>query len=174
MATPELKATYARGCVGKLTNFLKDAKDALRELVKPVSRDLGDGPNSVRELFQLGDEKPKVTKERPRIVGRPQGEVVDGKWHVEAQIRLKATDDMMAIEPAVLFLAETGGGVAVKWESLEPVSNCEVVDGVLQVPPRKRDIKFKGVTDATDHPVPADDSSIVVDVRKSWRIGASS
>lgn len=173
-ATAELKAAYARGCVTTLRNFLNDAKDALRDIVKPASRDLGDGPNSLRELFRLGAEPISTTRDRPRIVGTPAGKVVDGKWHVEAQIRVKAADQEMAIVPAVMFVAETGGGQAVAWEKLEPVSNCTVDGNSLRVPARRRDVKFRGITDPLSHPVPAGESSIVVDIRKAYKLGASS
>jgi transcriptional regulator with XRE-family HTH domain len=172
-ATPELKAAYARGCVSTLTGFLDEVKETLRDVVKPVSRDLGDGPNSLRELFRIGTEPITVARERPRVV--EQHGIVDGdgrkaRWNVEARIRLKSSERETVITPAVVFVAETGGGTTVRWDRLEPISNCTVDGQDLRIPPRRREISFRGVTDPASHPVPAHDSSIIVDIRKVVQI----
>lgn len=167
-ATPELKAAYARGCVSKLSAFLDDVKETLRDIVKPVARDLGDGPNSLRELFRIGTEPITVSRERPRVVeqhGAVEGQGRDARWNVEARIRLKSTDRETWITPAVLYVAETGGGQPVQWERLEAISNCEVEGKKLRIPPRRREVVFRGVTRPANHLVPAHDSSIVVDIR---------
>lgn len=166
--TAELKTSYARGCLKKLDSFLASAVDILRNLVKPGARDLGDGPNSLRELFQIGPEPISTARERPRVVSQ-RGEVdADGRWHVEARVRLKSADRPMLITPAVLFVAETGAGQAVAWQedSLESITGCTVQDGELRVPPRTRELAFRGITDPESHPVPASVSSIVVDLRR--------
>ena len=168
-ATPDLKAKYKRGCVGALTGFLQDVKDALRDIVKPSSRDLGDGPNSLRELFRLGTEPITVTRERPRIVDQ-SGSVIDGKWQVEAKVRLKPTDREILVSPAVLFVGETGGGRPVKWQQLEGVTNCTAEGSELRISPRAREFTFRGSTNPDSHPVPATESSVVVDIRKVVRV----
>jgi transcriptional regulator with XRE-family HTH domain len=167
LATPDLKSAYARGCVSKLDAFLARAVETLRDLVRPVSRDLGNGPNSIRELFRIGSEPVNVARERPRILD--QDGVVDaqGRWNVEARIRIKPVDREMILSPAVLFLAETGGGQPVRWESLEALSdNCSVEGFDLRVKPRTREITFRGITDSESHPVPARESCILVDLRR--------
>jgi RNA polymerase primary sigma factor len=168
-ATPDLKVKYQRGCVGALTSFLADVKEALREIVKPSSRDLGDGPNSLRELFRLGPEPITVTRERPRVVDQ-SGAVIDGQWQVEAKVRLKPVDREILVSPAVLFVGETGGGRPVKWERLEGVANCTADGFELKVPPRAREFTFRGATKADSHPVPASESSVVVDIRKVVKV----
>ena len=166
VATPELKTTYARGCVNALSAFLSRAVEVLRDVVKPTSRDLGNGPNSLRELFRIGPEPISVQRERPRIVYQDGYVDEQGRWCVEARVRLKAVDRIAMLTPAVLFVAETGAGKAVRWEKLEPISNCSVEGNSLKVPIRTREVVFKGITDPESHPVPAQDSSIVVDLRR--------
>lgn len=168
-ATPDLKAKYKRGCVSALKSFLADVKDLLRNIVKPTSRDLGDGPNALRELFRLGPEPLTVTRERPRIVDQ-SGSVVDDQWHVEAKVRLKPVDRELMVSPAVLFVGETGGGRPVKWKELEGVTNCAAEGFELRIPPRIREFAFRGVTNSTSHPVPASESSVVVDIRKVIKV----
>uniref|UniRef100_A0A7C4LML3 XRE family transcriptional regulator n=1 Tax=Schlesneria paludicola TaxID=360056 RepID=A0A7C4LML3_9PLAN len=168
-ATPDLKAKYQRGCVGALTSFLTSVKEMLREIVKPSSRDLGDGPNSLRELFRLGTEPIPVTRERPRVVDQ-SGAVIDGQWQVEAKVRLKPVDREILVSPAVLFVGETGGGLPVKWERLEGVANCTAEGFELRIPPRVREFTFRGATNPDSHPVPASQSSVVIDIRKVVKV----
>ncbi len=163
-ATPDLKAAYVRGCKTKLEEFLVQVKEAVRDLVKPATRDLGDGPFSLRELFRLGNEP--IPQERPRVVEQ-HGEVDErDRWNVIGRVRLKARGSALRIRPVVLFVGETGGGQAVKWEVLEAVSGCSVDGKDLLVAPNTRDLRFRGVTDADSHPVPARESCIVVDLQR--------
>jgi hypothetical protein len=170
MATPELKTSYARGCVGKLEEFLDRAVEVLRDLVKPASRDLGDGPNSLRELFRIGPEPITVARERPRVIEQNGHVDENGRWKVEARVRMKPVDHVTLLTPAVLFVGETGGGLAVRWDSLESISNCSVEGNEIKVLPRTRELMFGGVTDAESHPVPARESSVVVDLRRVVQI----
>jgi transcriptional regulator with XRE-family HTH domain len=164
MATTELKSLYALGCKKKLDDFIRRSKEAVRDLVKPVPKDLGDGPQSLKELFRIGSEP--IPTERPRI-SHQVGQVDEaGRWEVEARIRLKARKTGLRISPAVLFMPETGNGQPVRWETLEPVSNCSCEGHDLIVPPNTREVRFRGRTDPSDHPVPAHESCIVVDLRK--------
>jgi RNA polymerase primary sigma factor len=164
IATPDLKSVYARGCKTKLEDFLRRAKDAVRDLVKPAAKDLGDGPQSLKELFRLGADP--VPQERPRVVEQ-SGSVDDqGRWQVKARVRMKPRKTPVRLAPAVFFLAETGSGQAVAWEWLEPIRNCQLARGELLVPPDTREVQFRGSTDPRTHPVPAGESCVVVDIRK--------
>jgi hypothetical protein len=166
-ATPDLKALYARGCISRLDAFLKAAAEAVRELVKPAPKDTGDGPNALKELFRIGAE-PAPT-ERPRVVeqtGTVEGSGHDARWRVAARVRLKARRTPIKLTPAVYFLAETGTGTAVGWESLKAEKNCEARGLSLIVPPDTREVRFSGVTDPGTHPIPAADSCVVVDIKK--------
>ena len=166
VATPELKTSYARGCVNALKAFQDFAIEILRDLVKPTFRDLGDGPNSLRELFRIGQELISTQRERPRVIEQRGRVDEQGRWCVEARIRMKAVDRETLLTPVVLFVAETGAGKPVHWQSLESTTNCSVEGLALKVPPRIRELAFSGITDPESHPVPAQASSIVVDLRR--------
>lgn len=64
------------------------------------------------------------------------------------------------------FLGETGTGAAVLWDSLKAEKGCDVDGGSLLIPPDTREVRFRGVTNAASHPIPAADSCIVVDIKK--------
>jgi RNA polymerase primary sigma factor len=164
MATAELKSTYARGCKSRLEEFLAEVRKEIAKLVKPAPRDLGDGPNSLRELFRIGNE-PAPT-DRPRVSQQAGSVDEQGRWRVGATIRLKARKAPVRLEPAVYFQVETGAPQPVEWLELEAVSNCETDGLSLVVPADKREVKFMGITDADTHPAPATQSCVVVDVRK--------
>jgi len=164
-ATPDLKAVYARGCKTWLEAFLKAATEAVRDLVKPAPKDTGDGPNSLKELFQIGSE-PAASPEQPRVIAQQGAVDSDGRWRVNARIRLKARKTCQRLTPAVYFLAETGTGTPVKWESLTAEKGCAVQGFNLLIPPDTREVRFAGVTDPKSHPIPAADSCVVVDIKK--------
>jgi RNA polymerase primary sigma factor len=164
IATAELKAIYARGCKSRLEEFLEEVRKEIAKLVKPAQRDLGDGPNSLRELFRIGDE-PSAT-ERPRVTQQKGTVDEQGCWVVEATVRLKARKTLVRLEPAVYFQVETGAPQPVEWLRLEPVSNCTAEGQTLLVPADKREVKFKGISNAETHLAPASQSCVVVDIRK--------
>jgi RNA polymerase primary sigma factor len=164
-ATPDLKAVYARGCVTKLDQFIKAATEAVRELVKPTPKDTGDGPNSLKELFRIGSEP--VPHERPRVIEQAGSVDAAGRWRVTARIRLKPRRTAVRLTPAVYFLAETGAGLPVEWESLESRSpGCVAERGSLVLAAETREVRFNGVTNPRSHPVPASESCIVVDIKR--------
>ena len=166
--TPDLKASYQHGCIGNLRHFVNSAKEEIRELVKPATRDLGDGPNALRELFKVGTEGSGAkTAERPRVI--PESSSVDeqGRWVIECRCRFNADKKTRLTKPVLVFLAESGGGQAVDWESIEPIEHCELRDGWLIVPPNKREIRFRGTSLVSAHPVPAMQSCVSVELRKT-------
>ena len=167
--TADLKSHYAHGCLSRLREFHAAWRDALRELVKPGGKDLGDGPQALRDLFRIGTEPAGPPREKPRILPPVQGEVdARGRWEIRGKIRLKAADRPTRVVPAVLFLAESGGGTPVRWESLEGDAGC-VADGrCLVIPANTRQATFTGRTDPASHPVPARESCIQVEIRDSW------
>ena len=148
-----------------MEQFQKAAIEAVRELVKPTPRDTGDGPQSLKELFRIGTDP--APNERPRVVEQSGSVDAAGRWRVNARIRLKPKRTPIRLTPAVYFLAETGAGLPVEWESLEAQSpHCLAVRGSLVLPADTREVRFSGVTDPRSHPVPASESCIVVDIKK--------
>ena len=65
-----------------------------------------------------------------------------------------------------MFLAESGGGQAVPWELVEPIRNCAVENDWLVANSKTREIVFRGTSSAKDHPVPALQSCVSVELRK--------
>ncbi len=170
--TAELKAAYAHGCITRLSEFEQAWKDTLREIVKPGGMDLGDGPQSLRDLFKIGREKP-APREKPyvqKVDGRIEGEGADAAWVIRATVRLKKPSATPTrVIPEVQFAAETGGGTRVRWASLKGVKDCTggAKEGLL-IPANKRSAVFEGRTDPQRHPVPAAECCIRVDVARSW------
>jgi RNA polymerase primary sigma factor len=164
MATPDLKSLYARGCKTRLEDFLRRVQEAVRELVKPAPKDLGDGPQSMKELFKLGPEPPPTEHPRVTVLGYSVDE--QGRWQVKARVRLKPRKERLRLSPTVAFLAETGSSQPVGWEWVEPVSGCTSQGSDLLVEPDTRVLEFRGSTDPKTHPVPARDSCAIVDIRK--------
>jgi RNA polymerase primary sigma factor len=164
-ATPDLKAVYARGCKAKLEAFLKAAAEAVRELVKPTPNDTGDGPNPLKELFRIGSE-PSSRPEQPRVIWQEGKLDASGRWGVRARVRVKARKWRQKLTPAVYFLAETGTGTPVSWESLKGERGCEANGLSLIIPPDTRELSFSGLTDPSTHPIPASDSCVEVNIKK--------
>ncbi len=126
-ATPDLKTVYARGCKARLDAFLKAAAEAIRELVKPPPKDTGDGPNSLKELFQIGSE-PTARPEQPRVVEQ-RGEVdAKGRWSVTARIRLKARKTWQRLTPAVYFLARPARVIQFRGSRSRPKRGVRCVE----------------------------------------------
>jgi RNA polymerase primary sigma factor len=169
IATAELKSTYARGCKSQLEKFLDEVRKEIAKLVKPAPRDLGDGPNSLRELFRIGNEP--VPTDRPRVSQVKEWRVDEqGRWIVEATIRLKSRKTPVRLEPAVYFQVETGAPQGVEWLDLEAVSNCTVDGLTLIVPADRREVRFKGITNAESHPAPASQSCVSVGVHEITKL----
>ena len=166
-STPDLSSVYVHGCKKRLEVFMKEAADAVRELVKPPTRDTGDGPDALKDLFRIGAE-PASHSEKPTVfcTGAPDEA---GRWDVKARVRLKAKKTEQRLTPAVYFLGENSGGVPVKWASLAANMNCAIDEGDrfnLIVPPDTRELRFSGTTDPSSHPVPATHSCVSVAIKK--------
>lgn len=164
-STPDLKTEYAPGGLSAITELLATAKDAIRELVRPSTRELSDGPNALKELLRIGD--PPKTEDRPKV-SRASGTVeTDGSWLIEARIRVKRTEDAWDVEPTVLFEQETGGGQRVSWKELEPAHNCSLISpGVLRISPNVTEARFVGRTDPSSHLIDAREAAITVDLKR--------
>jgi RNA polymerase primary sigma factor len=165
MATPELKAVYTRGCVARLEQFSQSATEAVRDLVRPVGVDGGDGPRSLKELFRLGPEP--IRHDRPRVVEQVGSVDATGRWSVTGRVRIKPMSIPVRLIPAVFFLGETGSGYPVAWDSLEAMtSGCVAEQGSLLLPPGTKEVRFRGATDPRSHPLEAKESCITLEIRK--------
>lgn len=166
--TPDLKASYEWGCGKNVSAFIASATEQIRELVKADARDLGTGPDSIRELFRVGTERgdTRASAERPRVVPISSHVDGDGRWVIECKCRFTANAKKRVAKPVLLFLAESGGGQPVPWELVEAIKNCTVEDDWIVANPKTREIIFRGTSSAKDHPVPAFQSCVSVELRK--------
>jgi RNA polymerase primary sigma factor len=166
--TPALKRNYARGSWKALRDFHEQIKQEVRKLVAPIASDVSDGPQALKELLRITPEPP--AEKMPRV-SRASGEPdADGRWEVEATIRVPATDVAWRGEPVLLFTSESHGGRPVEWERLEAISNCKVIDGHLVIPPGKTSAKFRGWANREKQPVPAKYATVIVDFRRPEKI----
>jgi RNA polymerase primary sigma factor len=151
-----------------IERLINEAKEAIRELVRPASRDLSDGPRALKELFKMGPPAP--TTEQIRVVA-PRGHVDEsGSWDIEATIRVRPDGRAWRMRPILSFAAETGAGLTVEWERIEALSSCTVdSENCLLIAPGIREARFRGVSNPSSHPVPAVDSTVTVDVRSVER-----
>lgn len=167
--TPDLKVAYAWGAKTKIDRFLARARDKIRELVKPASGNQKEGPQALRELLQLGKETGGGSvggSDRPTIMSQTGTTDEQHRWCVTVRLRVKASKTPQRLEPVVLFVGETGGGVPVRWRELKALKNCTVEGNYLIVLSNQREVQFTGITDEQSHPVPAEESTIQVDIRK--------
>jgi RNA polymerase primary sigma factor len=165
-STPELKTDYAPGGKKGIDAFIDSVREQIRSLVRPVLSDLSDGPQAVRELFRLTGP-PTEVPERPRVAAASGAVDTEGRWVVEAALRVKPDKGPWRLAPVLVFSAETGPGRTVKWQRLEALSGCRLEDDDrLLIPQGTREARFRGVSDPNSHPVPAVESSVLIDVRK--------
>lgn len=165
--TPELASSYQGNLRKCLEDFRQCILEKLSDAVTVPLREPSDGPQSLRELLRV--KLPPEPTHRPRIVapviGRPTAE---GAWEVlEATVQLPPKSKSWTFDPVLRFGAETGGGVTVRWASVEAVSGCSIVDGYrLRVDAGVRKAKWKGLTDPASHPAAATDAVAVVDIQR--------
>lgn len=165
-STPDLGTEYARGGKSAIDKFIFAAKAKVRELVRPPTDDLDDGPNAIKELLNIGDEDDDSPG--APYVYRPTGTPSDdGSWSVQAKIKVKRGELAWLVEPVITFQKETGAGEKVKWKKLTAVKNCEVKEGQrLLIQPNVTEAAFEGQSDPDTHLIDAHESSIMVELRK--------
>lgn len=169
--TAELRNDYARGFKKAIDDLLAGARREIGELVRAPVDHLDDGPNSLKELLNIGEDEPPPP-DRPRI-HKPSATIdADGRWVVDARIRVQPDSERgWKVQPVVLFDSETGGGVPVAWLELEALSNCSKADGRLFIDRGINEARFRGVTDPESHPIAANETAIRVELRAMERIG---
>lgn len=163
--TPDLKAHYEKGGKKSIDQMFQDAKKEIGELVRPSSSDLTDGPNALKELLAIGEDPPPPV-DQPRIVKSQAKLDENGRWNVEARVRVRPSEDGWRYQPVLLFGAESGGGFPVAWETLEAVSGCTAAQNNVEMPPGEREAVFRGITDAASHPIQAEESTVMIDIRR--------
>lgn len=162
--TPQLKAEYAPGGKKAIDDFIQGIKDAIRELIKPTTKEETDGPQAIKELLNISTGSPSGQKVR---IVQSTGSVHEQKWNVTGTIRVtKPGDYEYRVSPVMIFLAESGGGKQVHWESLTARKGCRVDGNRLIIDAKTREATFDGISDMKSHPIPATESNIMLDIRQ--------
>jgi transcriptional regulator with XRE-family HTH domain len=163
-STSDLTDSYVKGAVQAIDNFLKAAKDEICKAVARPSSSDSDGPESLRSLLRMvlpkePERRPSIRRIEPRLDSA-------GAWSVEVTVSLPP-DGLWQLKPVVVFEAESGGGMTVRWSDLQPVDKCRVDEESNRVIPDEgaRILKFRGVTDPASHPVSARYARAEVELR---------
>jgi len=165
--TPEIKASYARGGTTAISIFDSEVKRVVREIIRQPSHNLSDGPDALKELIRISP--PTTAGKRPRVK-RVLGHEIDeaGAWVItEATVTLPVRPNGRGwtLSPVLRFGTESGAPISVKWQTLDPLSRCELDErGRLVTPPEARTATFAAVSDHTSHPVSAHRAKVLLDV----------
>lgn len=165
--TPEITTSYSRGGKAAIQAFDAEVKKAIREIIRQPSRDLSDGPESLKELIRI---VPPKHDQRPVVKSVDESRVAeDGAWEItDATVTLPPRKDGRGwtISPVLRFGTESGSNIAVSWEEITPRARCELDGkGRLVTPASARTAVFSGRSNPKSHPVGASRATVVVDVR---------
>ncbi|WLQ48519.1 helix-turn-helix transcriptional regulator [Streptomyces poriferorum] len=175
-STEDLTATYVRGARQAILDFKKAADHAVRELLRGQEEesDSDDGPQILRELLTLDAPKKARAQGFPSVHSVEGSVSESGSWHVRVTIKLPARDEPWVLAPVARFVVQSGGNIPVEWAgTLVPERNCELTrnGNILFRGGATRGV-FRGVTDASTHPVAANMSCIEVDVPRAKEVVA--
>ena len=166
--TPEIKACYARGGMRAISIFDSEIKRVVREIIRQPSHNLSDGPDALKELIRISP--PTTEGRRPRVKGVRGYDINEqGAWVItEAKVTLPTRPNGRGwtISPVLRFGTESGASISVKWDSLVPVSPCDIDDrGRLVTPPAARTAVFSAISAPESHPVGAHRAKALLDVQ---------
>ncbi|MFF3561190.1 helix-turn-helix domain-containing protein [Streptomyces sp. NPDC002574] len=170
--TEELRLTYSASAYRRIAALTTAANSAVRDLVAvPRAKRRNGGEAKIAGRLKVGGAGAK----RPRSTGAsvlPELDNVDamiddsGAWSVTVDLRVSpGVDTDRPVTPVAKFDVRSGPRPAAPWKELVAVSGCEIVDGALNLLPGSRRAVFKGVTDVSRHPVRAQLTGLVVELR---------
>ncbi|WP_336322973.1 helix-turn-helix transcriptional regulator [Streptomyces lavendofoliae] len=173
-STDDLTATYVRGARQCILDFKRAAEHAIRQLLagQEEESDTDEGPPILRDLLTLEAPTKARTQGFP-VVHAVEGDVTDsGAWKVRVTVKLPERDTPWVLAPVAKFVVRSGGNIPVKWAGmLVPERDCELTaSGNLRFRAGARRGIFRGITDASTHPVAAGMSCIEVDVPRAKEI----
>ncbi|MEU8920045.1 helix-turn-helix transcriptional regulator [Kitasatospora sp. NPDC048545] len=170
--TEELRLSYSPSAHRRIAGLTTAANTAVRDLVAvPKAKRRNGGEAKIAGRLKVGGGAPK--KPRPAAAAAlPELDNVDalidetGAWSVTVDLRVSpGVDTDRPVTPVAKFDVRSGPRPAAPWKDLVAVSGCEVVDGALQLSPGSRKAVFRGVTDVSRHPVRAQLTGLVVELR---------
>lgn len=173
-STEDLTATYVRGARQAIIDFKKAADQAVRDLLKGQEEESNadDGPQILRDLLTLDAPKKSRAQGFPTVHSVEGSVSASGSWHVKVTVKLPDRDEPWILAPVARFVVQSGGNIPVEWAgTLVPERNCELTrNGNLRFRDGATRGVFRGVTDASSHPVAADMSCIEVEVPRAKEV----
>ncbi|MBM7054141.1 helix-turn-helix domain-containing protein [Streptomyces durocortorensis] len=166
--TEELRMLYSPSAYRRIGALTNQANKAVRELVALPKKSRKGGPERLRKRLSVGGRK---TARPTPPAGPPTLEELDariddsGAWCVTAEMKIPAGGDSWRPAPVAKLDVRSGPRPVLAWSELVAVHNCEVVDGTIRFAPGARTATFRGTTDVTTHPVRAQFSGLVVELR---------
>ncbi|MEU9081190.1 helix-turn-helix transcriptional regulator [Streptomyces sp. NPDC048357] len=169
--TEELRLSYSPSAHRRIAALTTTANNAVRDLVAvPRAKRRSGGEAKIASRLKVGGGTKKARATGAAIL--PELDNVDalvdetGAWSVTVDLVVSASIDTdRPITPVAKFDVRSGPRPAAPWKDLVAVSGCEVVDGALRLSPGSRKAVFRGVTDVSRHPVRAQLSGLIVELR---------
>ncbi len=162
--TSEVSRAYRGAYKRALDDFYEAVRKAIREIVSRPTRDLSDGPDSLKELLRITPPTDDTTS-RPKVKtasGKPDAE---GRWCVDVAVSLPARKEAWRFSPVLRFGTESGAAIPVQWGDLTPTEKCAVDGDLIVAEAGVRTVRFTGRTKPDTHPVGATRATALVDVR---------
>ncbi|MFD8706693.1 helix-turn-helix domain-containing protein [Kitasatospora sp. NPDC059648] len=169
--TEELSLTYSPSAYRRIAALTTAANSAVRDLVAvPRTKRRSGGEAKIASRLKVGGGTKKARPAATAVL--PELDNVDalidetGAWSVTVDLRVSpGVDTDRPVTPVAKFDVRSGPRPAAPWKDLIAVSGCEVVDGSLHLLPGSRKAVFRGVTDVSRHPVRAQLTGLVVELR---------
>lgn len=164
--TEDLTNDYAPSAHRRISTMLHSAHTKVKGLLSQPKRQ----SKAQREAGNLAKRIAPKAKPRANSGSRPVltnlEPIVrpDGAWEVTGEITVPRGGDGWRARPTASLAVRSGTRPQVTWAELEPVRDCEVVDGTLHFAPGTRSAVFRAVTDPTTQPVRGSRSSLVVEL----------
>ena len=167
--TDDLSVLYVQGGLQRLKEFKDHIRREIRLLFAhaPVQDD--EGPDALKRLLHILGPRPAQDKPHLKSLN---GEVVDGRWRIEAEIRMSNRTEGWSFEPFIAFVGESTNE-RVRWSDLEGDENVEIAGSRVIVRPQGRSktitVRITGMTERRDQLIPAERAATTLSFRNVSR-----
>lgn len=166
--TEDLTNDYAPSAHRRITTMIHSAHTQVKGLLaqpKRQSKAQRDAGNLAKRIAPKAKVKPRANSgSRPVLTNLEPIVRPDGAWEISGEITIPRGGDGWRARPTAALAVRSGTSPQVTWAELEPVRDCEVVDGALHFASGTRSAVFRAVTDPTTQPVRGSRSSLVVEL----------
>lgn len=142
----EVKVAYKIGARSRLQELKEAITEELRQALKPQEGGEEDGPEELKRLLQFGGAETAAPKATLREI---KARLVEGAWHISAQIHFNDRSKRLRVTPRVWIDVESGGAIPLPWNSLKFQRGKDILEsrnGGTDVAPPFRTISISGVT----------------------------